>query len=94
VILWIFNHDVLAALSVMKWSHYISQHTSFLTDINRFRTQTTVPNTAVIITGTRLVKFCATFLFFTIQISVFKLFVFTVVKNLALNKGTCGPDLP
>ena len=27
-------------------------------------------------------------------VSVFKLFIFTVVKNLALNKRTRGPDLP
>jgi len=30
----------------------------------------------------------------TIWVSVFKLFIFTVVKNLALNKKTHGPDLP
>jgi len=30
---------------------------------------------------------------FTINVSAFKLFLFTVVKNLALNKRTLGPDL-
>lgn len=28
------------------------------------------------------------------NMSVFKLFMFTVEKNFALNKGTCGPNLP
>jgi len=30
----------------------------------------------------------------TIYVPVFKMFIFTVVKNLALNKRTRGPDLP
>ena len=32
--------------------------------------------------------------FLTIYVPVFKMFLFTVVKNLALNKRTRGPDLP
>ena len=48
---------------------------------------------SVIITGTLLVKFWTPFFHHLRTVSLFKLFIFTVVKSFASDKRTCGPDL-